>query len=223
MSFELPYTWKDYFVLVKEPELVSKALEYGWNNFVFFEKEDFSDDEVGEIIRVHKNIIKFHLDPNNRFRFETRERIRDLDIYITSFNPYGLDKNADDEKIETFTDVLEYLPRIINRMELRMLREGLRWCNDYEDQCGNCHNYLDKEDKYCRNCGTERGKGKFIPYKIGPSAVLYGAPSIRRKYKCLSCGNKWETVNSVSGYCPKCGSARVKLFEEIEKEDWFID
>ena len=62
MSFELRYTWRQYFVFVQEPELVSKALEYGWNNFVLFVKDDFSDEEIDEIIRTHKNIIRFHLD-----------------------------------------------------------------------------------------------------------------------------------------------------------------
>ena len=210
MSLELPITWKDYYVLVKEPELVSKALEHGWNNFVLFERDDFTEEDIDEIVRAHRNIIKFHLDPNNQRGFEYLNRVRDLDLYITSYNPYGLYK-YNDEKVESFADVIDNLPRIVNLMELRMFREGLLWCDDYDDRCGNCQMMLESGDRYCRNCGTERGKGKFSPYRISftHSPVLYGAPIIKKKFKCPDCGNTWATYNEDSRHCPNCGNKMV--------------
>ena len=38
------------------------------------------------------------------------------------------------------------------------------WSTDYSGRCGNCHERLGKNDKYCRYCGTKRGEGKFRPY-----------------------------------------------------------
>ena len=222
MSFELPLTWRDYYVLVKEPELVARAMELGWNNFVLFEGDKFTDEEIEEIIRTHRNIVKFHLDPGKQRGLGPFNRLQGLDIYFTSYNPYRTYK-YNDEEIKTFSDVLESLPRIINRMEFEMLRNGISWCSDYEDRCGNCRMLLEKDDKYCKHCGTKRGHGKFIPYRTNTTnTVLYGAPGISRKFKCSACGNIWETINDFSLFCPKCGCKDVKLIEEKEEEHYKI-
>ena len=38
--------------------------------------------------------------------------------------------------------------------------EAAQYSTDYTDRCGNCHEFLGKEDRFCRYCGTRRGEGK---------------------------------------------------------------
>ncbi|MCF0230592.1 MAG: hypothetical protein HUJ76_12985, partial [Parasporobacterium sp.] len=35
---------------------------------------------------------------------------------------------------------------------------------DRETQCGNCHEFFEEGDQYCRFCGTKKGEGAFEPY-----------------------------------------------------------
>ncbi len=81
---------------------------------------------------------------------------------------------------------------------------------DHENRCGNCHTLLKPDDKYCRKCGTERGKGKFEPFDNSSYAV-YG-PQIKVKYRCNNCNNIWITGalgGDYSRYCPMCGVSRI--------------
>ena len=221
MSLELPFVWKDYYVLVKGPELVARAAEIGWNNFLIFEKNEFTGEELEEIIRTHKNVVLFHPDPENQKNLYSYSRIRDLDQFIIRFNPcYGMYK-SDGEKIKTFADILDCLPRILNYLEIRMLRDDISWCTDYKDRCGECGHELEAKDKYCKFCGTERGKGKFSPYKMS-CMVVHGASRIKKKFRCSSCGSIWITVNDVSVFCPKCGRKTIEMIEE-RKWDRFGD
>lgn len=80
---------------------------------------------------------------------------------------------------------------------------------NYDGRCGNCHTPFDnKDDEYCRYCGTKRGKGKFLPYENFQGCV-YGPPPVTRTHTCESCGYSWSTKRMIdrSGYCPKCGGA----------------
>ena len=125
MSIKFNDWVKDYCVLVKDPKLVGRAEELGWRNFIFFEKDEFDDDEITEIIRMHKNIIKFYFDTKKQSGFRTLGQVKEgLNIYVSSFNPNGffIDEN---KNVETMDDVIEFLPKIINPMEIKMIREGL--------------------------------------------------------------------------------------------------
>lgn len=93
---------------------------------------------------------------------------------------------------------------------------------DYTNRCGNCHAYLRPEDKYCRYCGTKRGKGTFKPFKNIIECV-YG-PTVKRKYKCSSCGYIW-VVGVMGGdnsrYCPQCGKKKVIVLQDkVLKQFW---
>ncbi len=88
---------------------------------------------------------------------------------------------------------------------------------DYEGRCGNCHEYLGENEKYCKYCGTKRGEGEFKPYE-NIVYVVYGPP-LNVKYKCKSCGHTWivRTLGSDhSKYCPECGKSRII---EVESKD----
>lgn len=85
---------------------------------------------------------------------------------------------------------------------------------DYTGRCGNCHELLGENDKYCRYCGTERGKGKFEPYE-NDSYCVYGPP-IKKKYKCTTCGHIWivsRMGGDYSRYCPQCGKKTINTLE----------
>ena len=74
--------------------------------------------------------------------------------------------------------------------------------------CANCHNIISIEDKYCRYCGSGKGKEAFNPKDIEPEPPLYGPP-IKVKHICIKCGHKWTEItieDEMAVYCPKCGS-----------------
>ena len=81
------------------------------------------------------------------------------------------------------------------------------WREVGEDQCGNCHAYLQKDDKYCRICGTKVGDGDYLPYQDIMQCV-YGPEPIKRNHACKNCGFQWSTCLMVDReeFCPKCGS-----------------
>ena len=70
------------------------------------------------------------------------------------------------------------------------MREKLS--TDYEGRCGDCHELMRPEDKYCRYCGTPRGRGKFEPYS-NKMYCVYG-PLIREVFRCQICGHRWTTA-----------------------------
>ena len=87
---------------------------------------------------------------------------------------------------------------------------------DYTDRCRNCHEYLDRKDKYCKNCGTKRGEGRFEPFR-NEMYCVYGPP-IKKKYRCSNCDFMWITCHlgglDSSNYCPQCGKKQIKLLDQ---------
>ena len=97
-----------------------------------------------------------------------------------------------------------------------MFDDEFEWTTDYTDRCGNCHEFLEKKDKYCRKCGTKRGEGEFKPYQ-NIMYCVYGPP-IKKKYKCSGCGFIWITRRlgglGSANYCPQCGMRHPNLINE---------
>lgn len=88
---------------------------------------------------------------------------------------------------------------------------------DYENRCGNCHAILKEDAKYCSVCGTERGKGKFLPAD-NEMYCVYGPP-IETKLVCKKCGFSWVDSSlgrSKENYCPKCGNNELDKTERME-------
>ena len=56
---------------------------------------------------------------------------------------------------------------------------------DYTNRCGNCHEFLEKNDKFCRYCGTLRGEGSFAPFR-NEVLCIYAPPATTR-HKCQKC------------------------------------
>ncbi len=84
--------------------------------------------------------------------------------------------------------------------------------------CENCHSELEKKDKYCRYCGTKRGKGAYRPERMEGYCVY--APPIISRFTCRACGYKW-TVDQLgrdeSEYCPQCGEKKLSVQYEDEE------
>lgn len=84
----------------------------------------------------------------------------------------------------------------------------------YDDitRCGNCGRYLQAEDKYCRDCGTKKGEGSFLP-EVNLMSCLYGPP-ITEAFKCDTCGHSWvenSLGRSSTHYCPRCRSEKLDV------------
>lgn len=91
---------------------------------------------------------------------------------------------------------------------------------DYEGRCGNCHSEMNPNDKYCRYCGTPKGKGEFSPYR-NVMYCVYGPP-VKEMFQCQACGHRWtvETLGADNPkYCPQCRSQRLSV-EERELLDF---
>lgn len=82
--------------------------------------------------------------------------------------------------------------------------------SDYAGRCGNCHEYMQEMDKYCRFCGTKRGKGAFEPYD-DEQYCIYGPRPVKRDHKCPQCSYTWTNCVIVDNekYCPECGAGIV--------------
>ena len=72
-------------------------------------------------------------------------------------------------------------------MDLLEKMRKKRFLRKNPDRCGNCHEKMRPEDKYCAFCGTQRGQGSFHPY-VNQRLYAYGPP-VKRKYKCEKCGH----------------------------------
>lgn len=77
---------------------------------------------------------------------------------------------------------------------------------DHKGRCRKCHKFLSEDDRFCRYCGTPKGKGLFLPYE-NVQACVYGPP-VDTFHTCSNCGFSW-TVSALgidrAAFCPKCG------------------
>ena len=74
-------------------------------------------------------------------------------------------------------------------------------------RCANCDGKFEKEDKYCRFCGTPRKEKeyKYKPGKIAPNCIY--APPMKTRHVCSKCGYKWTEITlgvDRAQFCPKC-------------------
>lgn len=87
---------------------------------------------------------------------------------------------------------------------------------DPEEQCGNCHEYFESDDLYCRYCGTKKGEGAYAPYPYSVDIFLpSGGPiPLLPNHICKNCGYTWKTClnDDREKFCPKCGSEAPPLY-----------
>ncbi len=111
---------------------------------------------------------------------------------------------------------LEIMDRIIDYVDWWANNRGWILHTDYTNRCGNCHEKMAVDDKYCSVCGTIRGDGRFIPYE-NIAYALYGSFDLI-KQECSKCGRKRiGTAFDRSSYCTECGGAlRILRYKDID-------
>jgi predicted RNA-binding Zn-ribbon protein involved in translation (DUF1610 family) len=76
--------------------------------------------------------------------------------------------------------------------------------NEVLDRCGVCRSYMDNEDLFCANCGTEN------PVSGSQSKPLAHQPS-HYSFTCTGCGASMSYDASAQALrCPFCGSTRME-------------
>ncbi len=215
MTITIPSTSKAYFIMVNHPEMADKAIKQGFENLILVQGE-LDEDDLDAIMKTRKVVALYYF--VNHEEEETLAKKNHLlmeEAGITNIATNAFDvlfQESDD--VESLEDCVRQFPTV-DEFEGYLSGKSLILSMDYENRCGNCHAYLRPGDKYCRKCGTERGKGKFEPYDNSPYGV-YG-PQIKMKYKCNECGYIWIT-NDLGGdyseYCPQCGKKKITLQQE---------
>lgn len=223
MAIELKSTDEYYYLFVNWPELLKRAEELGYKAVMLFLDEEF-DKEDREMLRATcKDVIRIVYNPERRFEEggeykRLRPRGETYDI-VLELSGYPVTK---DIYIESLEDAIKYFPTR-EKLDDYLMEFGV-WTRVYPDRmCGNCHYRLGEKEKYCRYCGTERGKGRFLPYR-NVSLGVYGPP-IKAKFKCSACGHIWIVSTwgyDPSKYCPMCGHEKIKTIEEkkIDFSEW---
>ena len=222
MSLEFKETTKDYYVLVNRPELAERAEQLGYESVMLFTNDDFDEDDLNHIKSANKPVVRISFNKgNDSYTYMRRSWFENTEIYNVRIELAGNEFFSEpDQPIETLNDAIKYFPTV-ERLEKELRNHAIIDEIEYVDMCGNCQAHLDKDDKYCKYCGTERGKGKFLPFR-NETYCVYGPP-IKTKYKCSNCGHMWITCHlggDNSQYCPRCGGKTVNT-QECKTLDFF--
>ena len=222
MSVDFKETEREYYVLTNYPELVKRAEELGYEGVSLFTGSELDESDIDHIKQADKSVVKILFRPEKREEYGGMSRgwLEDSELYNVTIDLAG-NEIEEGKHIETLEDAIEHFP---NREDLEKRLRSAAIINeiDYTNRCGNCHSYLGEDDKYCRYCGTERGQGKFLPYKNVIDCV-YGPP-VKKKYKCTACGHIWITGDlggDQSKYCPQCGKKTLNVLEDKALWDFF--
>ncbi len=215
MSLSFSDTEKEYVIIVNRQELLDRAKKIGYQSVTLFARSDFDDEEKEYIKSFGKSIVIITYNPDNSREAGVMSygRISDTEIYRVTIELAGLEYE-EGKIVKSIDDALEQFPEV-ETLEKRLRNLAIIDETDYTDRCGNCHSYLRKSDKYCKYCGTERGKGKFLPFK-NHTYCVYGPP-VKKKYKCTHCGHLWITGQlggDNSKYCPQCGNSVINVLED---------
>lgn len=223
MAIELKETNENYYLFVNRPELQKRAEELGYQGVMIFADEEFSKEDREMLKETCKDAIKIVYNSEKEYdecdyrRLRPRGETVDMTIELSGF------RVNKDITIDSLEDAIQYFP---TKEKLNEILEDVgKWTNEYPpNMCGNCHCRLGENDRYCRNCGTERGKGRFLPYR---NIILcaYG-PDIKTYFRCNACGHTWNVLmvgGFQSPYCPMCGQNAVETIKEeiVELKDLF--
>lgn len=223
MRFDLTKHEDAYFLIVNCDQLRTKALEMGFTNVTCVEAglTDLTNEELDSIKASNKTLV--YIDDGSIVKYLKDEALRqsddykalisvvdkikasNIDIFVADIFDFSEDESC------SFEDAIKSFPTI-SELESRLHNNYILKSTDYQERCGNCHSILDSQAKYCKFCGTERGKGNFLPYDNNP-APLYGPP-IDETFKCKACGHSWTSKalgKSRTKYCPKCGSNNLDI------------
>ena len=212
MSFDYRSYQSDIALIVNHAELVRKAMEMGYSRPIHARNGVLTEEQLETLQKSGKCAAVVTFDPGNDEA--GAQMMHQLDQHDIPCVRYDVSFTDEDEPASLDEAVREF--PTIERLTDIMIDRGVLKDRNYTDRCGNCHHPLKPGDKYCRKCGTERGKGAFEPF-LNRMDVVYGPP-IKMQYKCQACGHKWVTVclgREESFYCPSCGEKAAKLEKEV--------
>lgn len=200
---------KEYLVLVNTKELYDRAIELGYKDLALVTGDRLSPVDMEKLACLNRFVVlEFDCPEGNPQLEHIHRQLRNINIDCWDYN---LATILDFSFSFNTAHAVEKM-HSLKELEDILAAEGDIASTDYTDRCGNCHKHLDEEDKYCKYCGTTRGKGAFKPY-YNKILVVYGPP-VTTTRKCSSCGHKW-TSSSLGGdeqhYCPLCGSGKIKI------------
>ena len=220
MTIEIKPTEKDYIMLVNKKEFYDKALEMGYDEPILFYRE-LDDEDYINIKKTGKNVALFTFAENEdeqKIIANICNRLKEMKSDgITYFSRRFVGLEWQEEYYDTDGENLEFILKAfpkVEEYEQKLMDNEVVYCRNYKNRCGNCQAYLAKKYKYCIECGTEKGKGEFKPYRNG-SYCVYGPP-VKMKFNCTACGSLWITDGlggTMSFYCPECGKKKVNTLE----------
>ena len=223
MSLQFENTSKEYYLVVNHPELLKRAEELGYEGVTLIQDDgELGEEDIAAAIKADKTIVRilYRTDHEEGEGVWSHRHIEDTDLYIVTIDLYG-NQMTGGKPVKSIDDAIEDFPPV-DQLEIRMRGSAIIKETDYTNRCGNCHSYLGENDKYCRYCGAERGKGRFEPFK-NETYCVYGPP-VKKKYKCTACGHVWITGQlggDNSKYCPQCGKKTVNVIEDKALWDFF--
>lgn len=217
---------KEYVVIVNHPVLKKKALELGYHPVRLIRFDVLSDDIIEKLKREYIKrklqvlMFLYRSDVLGEAGLVDCEKIAD-NMYFIIIDLNGVEIN-ETERVSSVEDAAKAIPPM-NDMESYMIGRGVINTTDYEGRCGNCHEIIRPEDKYCMYCGTERGEGSFLPFN-NMICCMYGSPT-KKKYRCQKCGYMWITgrfLDNDALFCPQCGEKQITKQKERIYSEFFV-
>lgn len=195
-----------FYIFVNNREIYGAMVNQTWDNVIYlgdFKEENFQeflDTGLGGLFLFYRN--------NNTCEHEEIYRKLKND-YSANVTRRGFGNFLDDDEANDLEKCIEFVTNYDTFNFLKRIAEddGVAIHTNYEGLCGNCHQPLGPNDKYCKHCGTKRGFGDFRPF-ANPVYCVYG-PLIAYKFVCSKCGHTWigEKLGGVTfEYCPECGN-----------------
>ena len=220
----------EFCVVVNRADLYEAAKKKGNRHVMLMRGRELSASELQQIKSKYRAIAMVLYDEEDE---QLKNRLRqqacreEIDAYIERFPlpENGYVKSTDIEfgfldghELTCLKDLCDFFPGP-DYFRRELISFGYILSTDYTNRCGNCHERMSEEDKYCQYCGAKRGEGKFLPFN-NASYCLYGPP-VTKKYTCAGCGFHWEDFSLggiyTAGYCPQCGKDALTIEEE---DDW---
>lgn len=211
MSFDYHSYQSDVALIVNHSELVRRAMELGFSRPVHAKNGVLTEEQLVELRESGRCAAVVMFDPNDVDAGDYAvQQLKQKSIPTVHYD-FTISLPEDPASLD---DAVRDFPSI-EFISKTLIDRGFMKDRNYTDRCGNCHYLLKPGDKYCRKCGTERGKGAFEPF-LNQMDVVYGPP-IKSKYKCKACGHIW--ISSVLGgdrtdYCPECGEKTAELVRQ---------
>lgn len=215
---KFPKTKEGFYVFTNKQE-IKDVFDKEYDNIILIDDVKLSKEDLANIEETKKGVLAVYY-------FDSMDEVSEIDDLYYDYRYedkclVGLWCLKEQHKV--LDDILQGYNKNLPDLRSMADRYEILVHTDYEGLCGNCHEPLGKEDKYCRTCGTKRGEGAFKPY-VNKTYCVYG-PMIANKYACPKCGKTWSECNPGGRgdtYCPQCGTKIENTVELVSDIGPFI-